>query len=86
MSEISRFFGIIIIMYYKEHNPPHFHIQYNEYNAVFDMKQEAIIEGFLPKKQLRLILAWFEIHKTELFENWNNGLNKKEFIKIEPLK
>ena len=50
MSELSRFFGIIIIMHYKEHNPPHFHIQYNEYNAVFDMEQEAVIDGFLPKK------------------------------------
>ena len=86
MSELSRFFGIIIIMHYKEHNPPHFHIQYNEYNAIFDMEQEAVIDGFLPKKQIRLVLAWFEIHKEELFKNWKNAMDKKEFIKIEPLK
>ncbi len=86
MSELSRFFGIIIIMHYKEHNPPHFHIQYNEFTAVFDMEQEAVIEGFIPKKQIRLVLAWFEIHREELFKNWENGMNKKEFIKIEPLK
>lgn len=86
MSELSRFFGIIIIMHYKEHNPPHFHIQYNEYNAIFDMEQEAVIDGFIPKKQIRLVLAWFEIHKEELLQNWENAMNKKEFIKIEPLK
>ena len=50
------------------------------------MEQEAVIDGFLPKKQIRLVLAWFEIHKEELFKNWKNAMDKKEFIKIEPLK
>jgi hypothetical protein len=85
MPEISRFFGIIITMYYKEHEPPHFHVEYNEFKAIFDMKQGVVIEGFLPSKQLKLVLAWFEIHSDELFENWNNIKNRKDYIKIKPL-
>jgi hypothetical protein len=85
MPELSRFYGIVIYMYYKEHNPPHFHINYNEFEAVFSMNEEAIIEGFIPSKQLRLILAWYELHSSELFENWEKMKDKKDFIKIKPL-
>ena len=85
MPIISRFFGIIITMNYKEHNPPHFHIEYNEFCAIFDMKEEAITAGYIPSKQLRLVLAWFELHKEELLENWNNMREQRECIKIKPL-
>jgi hypothetical protein len=81
MPEISRFFGIIITMYFNEHNPPHFHAIYNEYEAQFDLIEGAFFKGALPSKQARLVLAWYEIHKDELMHLWEN----KEFNKIKPL-
>ncbi|MBP7477355.1 MAG: DUF4160 domain-containing protein [Chitinophagales bacterium] len=86
MPEISRFFGIIIRMFFKDHAPPHFHIEYNSYKAIMDIESQEIAEGFIPPKQLRLVQAWAIIHKDELLENFNN-LNKEtpHFIKIEPL-
>jgi len=66
MPEISRFFGIIITMYFNEHNPPYFHVRYNDLEAQFDITEGAFSKGFLPSKQARLVLAWYEIHKEEL--------------------
>ena len=81
MPEISRFFGIVIMMYYNEHNPPHFHVTYNEFTAEFDLTEGAFSKGFLPSKQARLVLAWYEIHKDELIAMWND----KVFRKVKPL-
>ena len=81
MPEISRFFGIIITMYFNEHNPPHFHALYNDNEAQFDMEEGAFSKGFLPTKQSRLVLAWYEIHKDELMAMWKS----KAFKKIKPL-
>ena len=85
MPEISRFFGITISMYADDHNPPHFHAEYNGQEAQFDLRESAIIKGFLPSKQARFIIAWAEIHKEELLENWENLLNGKGINKINPL-
>ncbi|MCL2152978.1 MAG: DUF4160 domain-containing protein [Oscillospiraceae bacterium] len=81
MPEISRFEGIIITMYFNEHNPPHFHATYNGIEAQFDLSEAAFTKGALPSKQARLVLAWYELHKEELFQMWNN----KEFRRIKPL-
>ncbi len=81
MPEISRFAGVIIRMYYNEHNPPHFHVDYNGIEAQFDLLEGAFIKGFLPTKQSRLVLAWYELHKEELLEMWES----KEFKKIKPI-
>ena len=81
MPEISRFRGIVITMYFNEHNPPHFHASYNGFEAQFDLNEGAFTKGALPSTQSRLVLAWYEMHKDELFEMWNG----KEFKKIKPL-
>ncbi len=81
MPEISRFDGIIITMYFKDHNPPHFHVDYNGMEAIYDIDEGAFIKGAIPSRQARLVLAWAEIHKNELIEMWNTN----EFRKIEPL-
>ena len=81
MPEISRFEGIVITMYFNEHNPPHFHATYNGVEVQFDLNEGAFTKGALPSKQARLVLAWYELHKEELFDIWN----KKEFVKIKPL-
>ena len=70
MPEISRFYGIIIYMYYYDHMPPHLHAKYNEDEALFSIESGEIMTGNLPKKQLRLVQAWIELHREELFENF----------------
>ena len=88
MPTISMFFGIIIRMYYapKEHNPPHIHVYYNDFVAVVSIENFEIMQGKLPTKQLRLVLAWMEIHKEELMANWNLCQNGEKPFKIESLK
>jgi len=85
MPIISEFFGIKIYMYWQEHNPPHFHAEYNGLNAVIEIEQGVVIKGALPFKQLKLVLAWAELHKKELLENWLIAESHKQLIKINPL-
>ena len=88
MPTISMFYGIIIRMYCgkAEHNPPHFHAYYQEYKALVDIVTCEIIEGNLPQKQTKLVLAWTELHKDELMADWNLATNGELPFKIEPLK
>ena len=85
MPELSRFYGIIITMYPNDHNPPHFHVEYNGRKALFSIKDGVFIQGSLPAKQARLVLAWNELHKDELLQNWGQLVLGKEYNKINPL-
>jgi len=85
MPEISRFLGIKIFIFFNEHNPPHFHVEYNEYKASIHIKTFALMEGKLPSKVLGLVVEWAEDHQDELLENWNNMKETGEWNKIEPL-
>lgn len=86
MPTISRFFGIIISMYWDEHNPPHFHVRFGEYKCSVSITNISIIAGELPKKQERLVLAWAEIHQKELLQNWELCQKDKQPMQIEPLR
>ena len=85
MPEISRFYGIIIYMFYNEHNPPHFHVKYQEYEAVINIHDE-VVHGTLPRRALRLVYEWLDLHKDELFTNWKLMEQRKPLNKVEPLK
>ncbi|MBP7101523.1 MAG: DUF4160 domain-containing protein [Leptotrichiaceae bacterium] len=85
MPSISRFLGIIITMYYREHNPPHFHVKYNEYKAIFTIEDLKMIEGDLPKRVVSLVLEWAFAHREELVEDWNLAVENKPLKNIEPL-
>ncbi|MBC8525852.1 MAG: DUF4160 domain-containing protein [Candidatus Cloacimonetes bacterium] len=85
MPEISRFLGIVIAMYYKEHDPPHFHAKYGEKTGVFSIGELKLIEGKLPKRIISLILEWAFEHRDELMEDWNLANQKKQLNKIKPL-
>ncbi len=86
MPTISMFYGILIKMYNNdEHNPPHFHAEYQGHHAVFNFEGD-ILEGEMPKKQVKIISAWAEIHKEELLANWELASNKQPLYKIDPLK
>ena len=84
MPEICRFYGIIIQMFFNDHNPPHFHAVYGEYKIVININDE-VVEGFMPKRALKLVFEWMEIHKSELLENWILAQNGELPKKIEPL-
>lgn len=85
MPEISRFLGIIIAMYYREHNPPHFHVRYNEYKAAISIKDLAVLEGKLPPKVLGLVIEWASIHQAALHEDWRLAEKLADLKKIPPL-
>ncbi len=85
MPEISRFFGITIYMYYDEHNPPHFHVKYNEYNAVIRIRDYALLEGKLPPKVFGMVMEWTVLHQTELLSDWDNACDEKQLVRIAPL-
>ncbi len=84
MPEISRFLGIIITMYYHEHNPPHFHVRYQDYKAVIFIENLAV-EGKLPPKALGLVIEWASKHRQELLEDWKLALQKLQLKPISPL-
>ncbi|WP_022853461.1 DUF4160 domain-containing protein [Thermodesulfatator atlanticus] len=69
MPIISRFLGIIIFMYYRDHLPPHFHAKYGEYEIIVDINT-GVVEGKFPKRALRLVLEWYELNKEALLKNW----------------
>ena len=85
MPEISRFYGIVITMYYDEHNPPHFHAEYGEFKAVIAIQSLEVIEGKLPRRALELVLDWAELHQAELMEDWELCRKHVEPRPIEPL-
>ena len=70
MPVISLFAGIKITMNYDVHNPPHFHAQYGDFKASVLILENVIDAGYLPNRQLKLVLAWCELHKDELMQNW----------------
>ena len=83
MPVISRFYGMIIKMYFQqsEHNPPHFHVVYGEYIGAVDIQTLELMEGDLPAKALKLVREWAEIHRDELMKIWNT----QEFTQLPPL-
>jgi DUF1365 family protein len=85
MPEVSRFLGIIIRMYYNEHPPAHFHVQYNEYMAELDIETLEVMQGKLPQRVLALVLEWATLHRHELRENWQRARRREIIISIEPL-
>ncbi len=70
MPEISRFLGIIITMYFNEHNPPHFHARYGEHKAEVGIEALSMLAGNLPPRVLGLVMEWAALHREELLDDW----------------
>lgn len=85
MPEISRFYGIIIAMYYNDHSPPHFHVRYEKYKAVISIQELRILDGKLPNRVMGLVLEWANIHREELEKDWELAMKPAPLIKIKPL-
>lgn len=89
MPELSRFFGIIIRMYWEAnapHHHPHFHAYYQDDVAVFSIDPVELIAGSLPKRQQRLAEAWAELHQQELLNDWELLQTGQKPVPIDPLK
>lgn len=85
MPKVSSFYGIIIMMFYDEHNPPHFHVKYGEFNAQIRISDFGIMNGKLPSKALALTIEWAAEHQKELTDNWNRAMNNETILSISPL-
>lgn len=85
MPEVSLFYGIRITMYFDDHNPPHFHAAYAGQDVTVDILNGCVIHGALPKRQLKMVLAWCEMHRDELMQNWELCKKKGALNPIAPL-
>jgi hypothetical protein len=85
MPEICRFWGLIIFMFYDEHNPPHFHARYGEYEVMIDIQTGKPIKGKFPRKQLKFAQDWCNLHKDELLADWQRAQLKMPLETIAPL-
>ena len=84
MPEISRFLGIVIAMYYRDHAPPHFHALYGEYEVTVEITS-GLVNGDFPKRALAHVQEWRALHKNELAETWVLARASKPLHKIDPL-
>ncbi len=84
MPEISRFYGIAITMNFKDHNPPHFHATYQDYEISVDIKT-SVVSGTMSKRALKMIFEWLKLHRDELLEDWSLAQDRKTLLKISPL-
>jgi hypothetical protein len=84
MPEISRFLGIIIRMYYRDHAPPHFHAEYGEYEITVEI-MTGVVTGHFPKRALQAVLEWYELHQEELMKDWMLAEKREPLEPIQPL-
>ncbi len=84
MPELSRFLGIVIGMFYREHGRPHFHAVYGEHEVTVEI-ETGVVTGRFPKRALGLVLEWAALHRDELLENWGLSRDKQPLKRIAPL-
>lgn len=85
MPTISIFYGIVIQMFWRDHNPPHFHALYGEHEAIFDLRDLNVLRGAFPRHAMALVREWAAEHRDELLEDWNLCSQLKSPKPIEPL-
>jgi len=85
MPEISRFYGIIIAMFFDDHNPPHFHVSYGERKAAIKIKDFTVLDGNLPPRAMGLVMEWASLHQAELLEDWQAAKANRPLAPVDPL-
>jgi hypothetical protein len=83
--EISRFFGIVIKMFFDDHNPPHFHAEYADSVVLVDIRTLSAFSGRLPPRAMGLVIEWATLHQQELLADWNRAQAQQELRRIAPL-
>ena len=84
MPELSRFLGIVIAMFYKDHEPPHFHAKYGEYEVTVAI-ETGVVQGLFPKRALRHVIEWYDLHVDELRHDWELAKRGEPLQPIAPL-
>jgi hypothetical protein len=84
MPVISRFLGIAIYIYWNDHLPPHYHAKYGEYEITIEI-ETGVVTGSFPKRALRHVLEWHDLHQSELMANWELCRQQEEPKSILPL-
>jgi len=82
---ISEFYGILIYIYWNDHQPPHFHAKYGEFEILVSINTLEVLEGKFPKRARAMVLEWASEHRTELVEDWNLCSIKQHPNPIPPL-
>ena len=85
MPQISYFLGVIIRMFYRDHNPPHFHAIYADFEGIIDIEKNELIGGELPPRVLGIVIEWTALHQSELMGNWERARQQEPLLDIEPL-
>jgi hypothetical protein len=85
MPEISRFYGMVIAMFYNDHAPPHFHVRYGEQKAVIGIERIAMLEGNLSRRAKSLVIEWAKEHQAELMADWELARQQAPLNRIAPL-
>ena len=85
MPRISAFYGIVIAMYFSDHPPPHFHAKYGEHHAQIAIGTREVLHGSLPRRALRLVQEWAELHEDELMADWERAEREEPLVSIDPL-
>ena len=85
MPEISRFYGIVIKMFFDDHAPPHFHAQYGSDEVIININALAVIAGKIPPRGMGLVMEWAMIHQAELQADWEKAKKLQQPDKISPL-
>jgi hypothetical protein len=85
MPELSRFYGIVIKMYFGDHAPPHFHAEYAEAKVLINIETLAVFAGRLPPRALGLVTEWAALHQDELLGAWERASRLESAGKIDPL-
>jgi hypothetical protein len=85
MPEISRFYGIVIKMYYNDHQPPHFHAEYSGEKMIVEIRTLAVISGRLPPRAMGLLMEWAAQHRPELEQDWEQARGSQPLARIAPL-
>ena len=85
MPQISTFYGLIILMNFKDHAPPHFHVWYGDYKIMVTI-QDGIVTGKMPQRALKMVFEWLEMYREELFQDWEKAQKGEILTQIPPLK
>lgn len=82
---LHRDVGIVIVMYFDDHPPPHFHAKYGEHQAQIVIATGEVLHGGLPRRALRLVAEWTALRRDELLDDWERAERAEPLVTIDPL-
>jgi len=85
MPQISTFYGLVILMNFKDHSPPHFHVWYGDYKVTITI-QDGVVTGKMPQRALKMVFEWLEMHREELSREWEKAQKGEVLKQITPLR